>query len=103
MKAFDHWKMAIACRKMMRYQLAYSSNRVSFGKADMQEAFIRWRDGDARISGALDRQPREYLLCQNVKQSNELIRMANQEVENVELIKHLRTQRDELLEHYIRG
>lgn len=102
-KAFDHWKMMIALRKIMRHWLNYSNNRVQFGKADMQEAFSRWRTGDVRMAIALDRQPREYLVRQNLKQSNELIRIANQEADNEGLLSHLNTQRDELLEHYIRG
>ena len=93
----------IACRKMMRFQLAYASNRVSFGIADMQEAFIKWRDNEGKICNSLFKQSYGYLLAQNNKQSNDLIRMANQEVDNIDLIKDLRTQRDTLLEHYIHG
>lgn len=51
----------------------------------------------------LERQPLEYLRRKNIKQSNDLIRMANEEAENDTVLKHLSLQRDELLEHYVRA
>lgn len=45
-KVFDHWKMIIALRKIMRHWLIFSNNRVQWVKADMMEAFSKWRQGD---------------------------------------------------------
>lgn len=42
-KVFDHWKMVIAFRKVMRHWLIFSNNRVQWVKADMMEAFSKWR------------------------------------------------------------
>jgi hypothetical protein len=46
-KAFDHWKMMIAFRKLMRYWLVVCNNRVQWVKADMHFAFNKWRYSDA--------------------------------------------------------
>ena len=34
-KAFDHWRMLIATRMMMKRLLNFSNNRVQWAKADM--------------------------------------------------------------------
>lgn len=88
-KALDHWKLMIALRKLMRHWLIVGNNRVQWGKADMQEAFGRWRLGDAERAGALDAKPREELLVKNLKQSNELLSLANKEAESDGILKHL--------------
>ncbi len=46
MKAFDHLRMITELRKIMRHGLIFSNNRVEYVKADMQEAFSRWRNVD---------------------------------------------------------
>jgi hypothetical protein len=46
-KAFDHFAMAIKMRKILRYWLNFSNNRVQHVKADMQEAFRKWALGDS--------------------------------------------------------
>jgi len=51
LKTFDHLAMAIKMRKMLRYWLTFSNNRVQHVKADMQEAFRKWANGD--ISNAI--------------------------------------------------
>lgn len=42
-KAFDHLKMMVEFRKIMRHWLIFSNNRVQWVKADMMEAFGKWR------------------------------------------------------------
>jgi len=54
-KAFDHWKKRNALRKIMKHWLNFSSNKVQWAKADMQEAFNRWRYGDLKAKVDLDR------------------------------------------------
>ena len=102
-KAFDHFAMAIKMRKILRYWLNFSNNRVQHVKADMQEAFRKWALGDSSQAIALDRKPLAYLQMKNMRQSQLLMNIAEQEMYNDAVIKHLSTQRDELLAHYIRG
>ena len=45
-KAFDHLKMAVTMRKVLRYWLTFSNNRVQHVKCDLQEAFRKWANGD---------------------------------------------------------
>lgn len=54
-KAFDHLKMAIQIRKMLRYYLNFCNNRVTHVKADVQDAFRKWATGDNSKAIQLDR------------------------------------------------
>mmetsp|Transcript_28123 Transcript_28123/g.42537 ORF Transcript_28123/g.42537 Transcript_28123/m.42537 type:complete len:236 (+) Transcript_28123:317-1024(+) len=103
MKAFDHLKMIIELRKIMRHWLIFSNNRVEYVKADMQEAFSRWRSGDVHRAMDLDMQPREYLVRKALKNSTELVKLAENEGESLTVRKILTTQRDGLLEHFARA
>jgi hypothetical protein len=38
----------------MRHWLIFSNNRVQWVKADMMEAFSKWRQGDVQIAVNLD-------------------------------------------------
>jgi len=66
-KAFDHLKMVVQFRKIMRHWLIFSNNRVQWVKADMMEAFSKWRQGDVQVAVNLERQPLEYLRRKNIK------------------------------------
>ena len=103
MKAYDHLRLLTGYRKLMRFQLMVCNNRVAFMKADMQAAFNKWREADSLRAAALNRVPRAELNAWNIKQTKDMHRRANREAENDALLKHLSFQRDELLEHYIRG
>lgn len=102
-KIFDHFKMAVKIRKILRYWVNFSNNRVQWVKADMQEAFRKWAQGDSQRAMDLDRKNYAYLQEKNMKQSQVLINIAEKEHYNDAMIKHLSLQRDELLQHYIRG
>lgn len=86
MKAFDHLKMAIVMRKVLRYWLNFSNNRVEHIKADMQDAFRRWANGDSNKAIALDKKPLWYLQSLNNHQSKILIDIADQEATNDSII-----------------
>jgi len=103
MKAFDHLKMIIELRKIMRHWLNFSNNRVEYVKADMQEAFWRWRTGDLQIACHLDTYPREFLIKKSLKNSDMLVRLAEKEAESATILKLLSAERDGLLEHYLRA
>jgi hypothetical protein len=66
-KALDHWIMIIKFRKLMRHWLIFSNNRVQWVKADMQEAFSKWRMGDIKLSESFNSKPREFLMQRNIK------------------------------------
>ena len=51
----------------------------------------------------MDRRPYAFLQSRNMRQSQDLLNIAEKEIYNDAVIKHLSTQRDELLAHYIRG
>jgi hypothetical protein len=76
MKALDHWIMIIKFRKLMRHWLIFSNNRVQWVKADMQEAFGKWRMGDIKLGESFNSKPREFLIRRNLKQSNTLMTLA---------------------------
>jgi long-subunit acyl-CoA synthetase (AMP-forming) len=76
MKALDHWIMIIKFRKLMRHWLIFSNNRVQWVKADMQEAFGKWRMGDIKLGESFNSKPREFLIVRNLKQSNTLMTLA---------------------------
>lgn len=103
MKAFDHLRLLTGYRKLMKFELMICNNRVAFMKADMQSAFNKWRESDSLRAAALNRIPRAELNAWNIKQTKDMVRHANREAANDALLKHLSFQRDELLEHYIRG
>lgn len=46
LKALDHWKMINGMRKLFKYWMNFSNNRVQYVQADMQDAFQKWRQGD---------------------------------------------------------
>ena len=69
----------------------------------MQEAFHKWRLGDSQRAQAFDAKPLKYLQAHNLKQTNELLTWANREAQADYDLKAYSLQRDELLEHYIRG
>lgn len=102
-KAFDHLKMAIQIRKMLRYYLTFCNNRVTHVKADVQDAFRKWACGDNLKAIQLDRLPFEDLELRNIRQCQVLVDISDKEQYNDAVIKHLSLQRDELLAHYIRG
>lgn len=60
-KAFDHFATAIKMRKILRYWLNFSNNRVVHVKADMQEAFRKWALGDSSRAIQLDTKPLAHL------------------------------------------
>ena len=68
-KAFDHLRMAIKMRKVLRYYLNFSNNRVQHVKADMQDAFRKWALGDSSQAIGLDRKDIEYLRQRNNRQT----------------------------------
>lgn len=102
-KAFDHLRLMVKFRKLMKYQLGVCNNRVQYMKADLQQAFNKWRQSDTLRAASLNKIPRKELMAWNIKQTTEMIRLANKEAESDNTLKHLALQRDELLEHYIRG
>lgn len=102
-KVLDHWKMMIKLRMLMKYWLIVGNNRTQWVKADMQEAFHKWRLGDSKRAKAFDVKPLKYLQAHNLKQTNELLSLANREAKADYDLKDYSLQRDELLEHYIRG
>lgn len=103
MKIFDHWKLMIKFRMAMKHWLVFGNNRVQWVKADIQEAFNKWRMGDQKRAQAFDAKPLKYLQAHNLKQTNELLLLANREAKCDVDLKDFSLQRDELLEHYIRG
>ena len=61
-KASDHLKMAVEMRKILRYWINFSNNRVQWVRADMQEAFRRWANNDIARAIQLDRDDFRTLL-----------------------------------------
>ena len=88
-KIFDHFRMAVKIRKILRYWVNFSNNRVQWVKADMQEAFRKWAQGDSQRAMDLDRKNYAYLQEKNMKQSQLLINIAEKEHYNDAMIKHL--------------
>ena len=66
-KVLDHWKMIIKLRKLMKYWLIVGNNRTQWVKADMQDAFHKWRLGDSKRAQAFDMKPLKYLQLKNLK------------------------------------
>lgn len=87
----------------MRYWLNFSNNRVQHVKADMLEAFRKLAISDSNRAIQLDRANVDELRTINQRQGQKITDIADKEMYNDAVIKHLSHQRDELLAHYIRG
>ena len=59
--------------------------------------------GDIKLGESFNSKPREFLIVRNLKQSNTLMTLAQDEAESDAVLKHISLQRDELLEHYVRA
>lgn len=55
----------------------------------MQEAFSKWRMGDIKLTESFNSKPREFLIVRNLKQSNTLMQLAQDEAESDAVLKHL--------------
>jgi hypothetical protein len=45
-KYFDHWKMWVRIRKLLRYHLNLANDSVQYMRADLRWAFEKWRRCD---------------------------------------------------------
>jgi hypothetical protein len=43
---FDRWRMFVHMRKLFKYYMKFSGNRVEYVKCDLAVAFDRWRKYD---------------------------------------------------------
>ena len=102
-RCFDHWVFWLKVKRVMRYHLRFSNNQVQPVKCDIRWAFDKWKRGDLEGAERLNRRTYNRLQVQNLQQSKGLDKLAEHEAENSAIINHLNTQRDELLNHYVRS
>lgn len=69
----------------------------------MQRAFNRWKKGSGQLTEELWRLPLTTVLKLGLKTTEELKEVTEQLEENNEITNHLKMQRDEFLNYYIKG
>ena len=62
---FDHWRMAIKMKKLMRYHLNKCNNQVMPIKCDLMQAFRKWKNSDFIFQNYLDRTDKLSLQVKN--------------------------------------
>lgn len=101
LKCFNHWVMWNKVRKIMKYYLRLSNCSVQYIKCDMRKAFDRWKKNDYRRIETLMSKPVAHSMAINIKQSDILFKLADEEAKCNVVLKDLNTQRDELLIRFV--
>jgi len=99
----DRWKGFVRIRKLISYQLRYCENQCSNVRADLQRAFLKWKNDHEKLTSALGRLPRETLVEIGIRSTQQVGKCSEQLAENQSISNHLVLQRDEFLNYYIKG
>ena len=109
-KMFDRWKMWVKIRKLVRYILQNTENKLQPRKADIQSAFNRWKylvgDSKQTVSvkhGKLNGEERGVLIERNAANNQRLSDLKELTNQGETFTSHLTIQRDELIENLIKS
>merc|ERR1712216_336498 len=79
---WQRWREYVGMRKLIKYQLRFCFNAAVNGKADLQRAFKKWRNGPDQLARELWRLPVETIVQLGIRTTKDLDECGDQIAEN---------------------
>ena len=97
---FDRWRHYVAMRKIVRHWLDFIGNKQHHVRADLTNAFNKWKYKAAAEQGELQHRSLEQLKRRAVMAAKRLEDLAANSQQDEDMINHLSDQNDELFGNY---
>ena len=88
-KMFDRWRQFIQFRRIVRYWLDFMQNRQEHARADLAQAFNRWRYHFSDKEAALQKKTKADLIKRSVAAAKRLEVLADNTMQDEDMINHL--------------
>ena len=99
-KMFDRWRHYVAMRKIIKHWLTFIGNKQHHVRADLQQAFNKWKFMSADEQNELQKKSLEQLKRRGVMAAKRLENLAANTTQDEDMVNHLSDQNDELFNNY---